>query len=445
MSGWGFGSKKPDNGNFHAVTDLFPQDQLFAELEPKDLEWTCASGFVTETYTWYTVLQDGSFATSQIIHSSLGTWASPMVQMTFKYYNPNTNERIWKSLNSTTFKSEGANKDKRSCKADEFSVDFSTDPDGNEKHSITANIDADVQLSYTFTRPAGAKGWKLGAGPKGGYSYFGADQAKPDGYVMHRFWPQVLTDGHIIIKGRAIDATGQGMFVLAIQGMRPNLVASTWNFANFQANDDKLGRVSALMMEFTTTWDYGGPKGTSKLPNATATSRERVTVNIGSVVVDGKLIAVAGSKRGDNQSEEEPSKLSNTRTLSLDKVKDQETDYNIPQTIKYVWDAPLLDASNKGQLSERVGAELSVSLGKPYPREATNGLVDKVDVLAEIPYFVKKLISYVSSAKPFVYQTLNPVTLKLSLPAKYSGRVEGGATYEVAGKLFEEHTMVNND
>lgn len=41
-------------------------------MEPSDLEWTCAGGFTTETQTWYTILKDGSFATSQIIHSSVG-------------------------------------------------------------------------------------------------------------------------------------------------------------------------------------------------------------------------------------------------------------------------------------------------------------------------------------------------------------------------------------
>lgn len=57
--------------NFRAVSDT-PQDRLYGQMEAKDLEWTCAGGFTTETETWYTVLNDGAFATSQIIHSAVG-------------------------------------------------------------------------------------------------------------------------------------------------------------------------------------------------------------------------------------------------------------------------------------------------------------------------------------------------------------------------------------
>ena len=66
--------------NFTAITDVTPQDALYGPLEQKDLEWTCAGGFATETQTWYTILKDGSFATSQIIHSGVGLWY-PQIQV----------------------------------------------------------------------------------------------------------------------------------------------------------------------------------------------------------------------------------------------------------------------------------------------------------------------------------------------------------------------------
>lgn len=36
-------------------------------------------------------------------------------QMTFKYYNPNTKQQVWKSVNVANFKPEG-----KSCKSDHF-------------------------------------------------------------------------------------------------------------------------------------------------------------------------------------------------------------------------------------------------------------------------------------------------------------------------------------
>ncbi|KAI6039878.1 hypothetical protein EDC04DRAFT_1620830 [Pisolithus marmoratus] len=41
--------------------------------------------------------------------------------------------------------------------------------------------------------------------------------------------------GHSIHKGRAIEVKIVGTMVHALQGKRPNLVASRWNFASFQA------------------------------------------------------------------------------------------------------------------------------------------------------------------------------------------------------------------
>lgn len=103
----------------------------------------------------------------------------------------------------------------------------------------------------------------------------------------------------------------------------------------------------------------------------------------------------------------------------------------------------MLDASSgKGNTEQKVEASLKVDLGKPFPSSETHGLVDKVDVLAEIPYMVRKLVNYVAGTKPYIYQTLNPVTLTLTLPEGFKG--EGsGQSIEVKGTLFEEHTFIS--
>lgn len=437
----GSGAPAASGSNFHAITDTVSQDALFGPLQASDLEWTCAGGFTTETQTWYSFLEDGSFATSQIIHSAVGLWY-PQVQMTFKYFNPKTGKKIWKSVNVTKFAAPpsagaaGPQGDKRSSKAAEFTVLFTTTDAGEDKYTITANLDADLQLSWSFVRPAATQGWKLGAGPKGGFSYFGSNLGSPEGYVIHRFWPVAESEGHIISQGTAIDAKGKGMFVHAIQGMRPNLVAAKWNFANFQAQDEKLGRVSGIMMEFTTTPDYGSvAEG--------ANARESLTVNIGSIVADGKLVAVSAATRSAGSPASEASCKSNSFARHLDPMLDQDTGYQAPQAIEFHWQAPLLDsASGKGDVDHKVEAQLKVDLGKPYPSSETHGLVDKVDVLAEIPYMVRKLVNYVAGTKPYIYQTLNPATLTLTLPGQYAGSGKGEST-SIKGTLFEEHTFIS--
>lgn len=223
------------------------------------------------------------------------------------------------------------------------------------------------------------------------------------------------------------------MFVSAIQGMRPNLVASKWNFANFQSSADDA--VQAIMMEFTTTSDYGAApaSGESEKPSsssaAPAPARETTTVTIGSITVGGQLVAVVGSSRNGNN--DRTPRGSSTRVSHLDRVLDTDTGYLAPQAIEYVWDGPSLSASGSN-----VKATTRVALGKPSPVSEAKGLVDKVDVLAEIPYMVRKIVNYVAGTKPYIYQTLNEATLQLEVP--------GQEKREVKGTVFEEHTFISS-
>jgi len=115
--------------------------------------------------------------------------------------------------------------DKRSSKADEFSITHHpATSDKLEHYTVRANLSKDLQVSCEVTRPEGVPGFKVGNGPKGGYSYFGPDKEKPEGYVIHRFWPRTEAHGHVIHKGQALAFKGPGMFVHAIQGM-----SRTWS------------------------------------------------------------------------------------------------------------------------------------------------------------------------------------------------------------------------
>lgn len=310
----------------------------------------------------------------------------PTIQFTFKLHNPNTKETTWRSVNVTNFTTAPSGLDKRSCKADQFSITHKSAPgtDTPESYVLRGNLSEDFQISLDITRSASAPGWKVGKGPKGGFSYFGPDEKNPEGYVIHRFWPRTKATGMIILGGKATSVVGSGMFVHAIQGMRPNLVASRWNFANFQS--DQHGGVSAVQMDFTTIDAYGRKGAGSGF----------VTVSVGSLVLGGKLVAVTAETKWPDEAYPEKSDVI-SRVVHSKTEHDPDTGYNAPTESIIRWVAPSLVAEAPGALD----ATLQVEYGSPA---ASKGLIQKVDVLAEIPYVIKTMVNYVAGTKPYIYQ-----------------------------------------
>jgi hypothetical protein len=172
------------------------------------------------------------------------------------------------------------------------------------------------------------------------------------------------------------------MLVHAIQGMRPNLVASAWNFAHFQS--DQLGGVSAIQMEFKTLDTYG-KRGTGS---------GGVVVNVGSLVVGDKLAAVTAETKWPG---EKPAGSVVSQTTHLKSEQDSDTSYRKPTDILFEWKAPSIIPDAPGT----VEAKLQIDLGSVAQPK---GLIEKVDVLAEIPYVLKVAVNYVAGTKPYIYQ-----------------------------------------
>jgi hypothetical protein len=123
-------------------------------------------------------------------------------------------------------------------------------------------------------------------------------------------------------------------------------------------------------------------------------------------------------------------------------LKDKDTGYAAPGHIKFVW---------KGDKSgAEIEADQGISVGE-------NGLIEKVDVLAEIPYVIRKGLAAVTGTKPYIYQVsaagrersereammrvretdkqyMNPTTLNLT---------HEGEEVAVKGWLFNEATFVS--
>ncbi|KAG8902743.1 putative cell survival pathways protein [Tulasnella sp. 403] len=402
--------------NIHPVTNDRAPSDLFGELTKEDLEYVCAGGFSTETQIWYHMLEDGKFLMCQVIHSAVGLWY-PTVQFTCRIYDPKTKQNTWRSTNVSGFVSPmPGSDDKRTSKSDRFTIKFKPATENSEEtFNILASPADDLQVTLDVSRPSSIAGFKIGSGPKGGHTYFGSDKENPEGYVFHKFWPRTKCTGHVIYKGQAITANGNGMYVHAIQGMRPNLVAARWNFATFESPEH--GGVSALMMEFTSTPDFGKHgKGSGG-----------VIVNVGGIAVGGKLVTVTAETRWPG---EEPAAdaVVQSRALHHEVKADPDTGYKPPTRLTFHWKGPSVAADVPGT----VEASINLPVGDP---QSSVGLIEKVDVLAEIPKVLKTVIAYAAGTKPYIYTWLNPTTLSLKMGS--------GEEVEVQGVVFNEATFIS--
>ena len=125
---------------------------------------------------------------------------------------------------------------------------------------------------------------------------------------------------------------------------------------------------SAIIMEYTTPPSYGS-----------------TVVNVGSIATEGKLlIAGAGS------------------SVKHTEIKgDPENDWPEPSSAEYKW---------VGKTSD--GKVVEAHLGGPL-----GDRIDRVDVMAEVPKFVKQIVAGAAGTKPYIYQASPRKRLPLRLNA----------------------------
>lgn len=185
---------------------------------------------------------------------------------------------------------------------------------------------------------------------KDGKTLYGTDLSHPWGSMMHGFWPRCTVEGSIGTPDGPIDFKGKALFIHALQGMKPHHAAAHWKYANFQGKD-----VSAIMMEFTTPPSYG-----------------TTVVNVGGIVKDGEIITASCSNKG-------------THTRSK---KDDKSSWPEPEAVKFEW-------SGKTKDGKPVEAVLETDLEER---------LDRIDIMAEVPGFVKQIVAGAAGTKPYIYQ-----------------------------------------
>jgi len=156
-----------------------------------------------------------------------------------------------------------------------------------------------------------------------------------------------------------------------------------------------------------------------------------VSVNVGGLVIGGKLVAITAETNWPDEQQDDKSPVI-SRATHLNAQRDPDTGYDQPSEIVFQWAAPSLIGSG------RVDASLRVEVGD---NTAPHGLIEKVDLLAEIPYVVKVAVNYVAGTKPYIYQWLNPVKLNIRGPDSILPGLADGL--DVEGRLYNEATFIS--
>lgn len=272
---------------------------------------------------------------------------------------------------STPLSNYGFNEDKTCFYADDCAMDLSAD---GESYTIKSMNDERAIVNIKVSKAC--PGFQAG---KTGKTLYGTDLENPWGFMRHAFWPRCNVEGTITTKDGPIDFKGRGLYSYALQGMKPHHAGARWNFVDFQGPN-----YSGLMMEFTTPPSYGS-----------------TVVNVGSITKDGEIIYAGCSNQAIHKAIKQ----------------DDENDWPEPTEVKWVWVGKTKD-------SKDFGAVIEGPLGDR---------VDRVDVMAEVPGFVKKIVAGAAGTKPYIYQYTPKATLKIKI---------GDEEILEDGQVFTEATFI---
>lgn len=308
------------------------------------------------------------------------------VQFNCKLFYPgNAKPALWASDPLSNY---GFDEEQHSFFADGVSIELSGD---GSAYTIKSAVNEGSLVNVKITRTA--PGFM---GGKDGTTNYGTDPKAPWGSMHHHFWPRCSVEGSIITKAGEVDVKGRAMLSHALQGMKPHhagmsrigcfhvstltTTAARWNFACFQSPS-----YSAIMMEFTTPASYA-----------------TTVVRVAGIATEGKLLIA--NTQGD--------------VKHIETKIDPETDWPKPISSSYHW-------QGKSEDGKEVTAEVASDLGTQY---------DRVDVMAEVPNFVKAFVATAAGTKPYIYQFAPKATLKLKV---------GDEVKEEEGVLFAEATFIS--
>jgi len=299
----------------------------------------------------------GHLGLAQVIYSNVAGIRTTCQFNTKIFYPKNENGEKKPNLwSSDQLSNIDFSQDKNDFYADGCAVELAKD---GKSYTIKSTTNENSLVNLTVTQVA--PGFQVG---EDGNTYYGTDPKEPWGSMRHAFWPRNTLEGSIVTKDGPVDFKGKALFIHALQGMKPHHAGAKWTFADFQGPT-----FSAIMMEFTTPPSYG-----------------TTIVNVSGIVKDGEIITAGASG-----------------TATHTKVKsDSQNDWPEPEAIRFEWtgktkDGKAVTAIIEGPLDERL---------------------DKVDVMEEVPGFVKQIVAAAAGTKPYIYQYSpyeHPAILKIKI------------------------------
>ncbi|CAG9976158.1 unnamed protein product [Clonostachys byssicola] len=343
----------------------------YTELSRESLTWKELDHTNVESQTFYFVADSGRLAWVQVLYSNV-IGIAISGHLNIKIYSKDPSKpHFWSSLPINGIR---FSEDKTAIYAEGLSIELSED---GKSYKIKTSVSEGTAVDLTVTRVS--PGFHVG---KDGTTLYGTDLENPWGSMRHAYWPSCVAEGTITIKEEgAVDFHGQSMFVYALQGMKPHHAAGKWNFAYFQGPNH-----SAVMMEFTTPPSYGS-----------------TVVNVGGIT-KGDTIQFAGS---------------NNRVVHVKTEQDPDSDWLEPTRANYTWKGKDKDGNQvEANVEEDLGARL-----------------DRIDIMAELPAFVKSILATAVGLKPYCYQ--------FQYATKASLRIKVGEEEIVEeGQLIAEATFI---
>jgi len=370
------GTQEPEYGP-DAIQTVTAQAKKtpYTELTKDDLKWEAQESTNVETQTFYMMSDEGKLGSVQMIYNNVAGLRTTC-QLNVKIFNhrgDSAADHLWLS---DPLENYGFDEDMLSFYADGLSI--SLNEEGDEyTFKAARNESGLVDLVFKRVTP----GFQVG---ENGTTYFGTDPENPWGKMRHRFWPRCSVTGAIITPEKKYDFKGRGIFIHAIQGMKPHHAAARWNFVTFQTPT-----YSAIMMEFTTPPSYAS-----------------TIVNVGGIARDGEIICAGATNSAKH----------------LEAKENPESLWPEPTSAEFRWEGE----SKNGHVS----AVLSGPLGERK---------DQIDVLYHVPGVIKTLVGGVSGTNPYIYQFSQPPQDSLVLSIK-----EGdAAAVEEQGTLFCEASFIS--
>ncbi len=388
------GIAEPEYGKeyIHTVTERVEGKQPYRETTREDFFWKSPDHTNVETVTFYfSNLATGVVGFAQIIHSNI-IGLHTAAQFTFRIFDSKNPEKLnlWTSTKLENFRIEDAN-----FYADDLSVELNAD---NTQYRLISKVNEQSIVDLTVTRLT--PGAKLGDDPS---TYYGDNVEQPWGSMRHVFWPRNTCVGEIKVKipketaektaeeqaqekeqqeeqeqegeDEAVEETieyeertlkfGEDdpsycMFVMAFQGMKPHHAAKAWNFMFFHSKEN-----TVVLMEFTTPKSYSNTK-----------------VSIGIITNDKEILAVTHDNSALHLNQE------------IDSVG-----WNVPKQIRVE-----LKGHTSSAKDEDVEADNDEHKIKAVVEGPLENMVERIDVMGEVPNFVKNIVSGVAGTKPYIYQ-----------------------------------------